>query len=817
MATQNEACFEFQKQWVRGILDPEPKTCTAARLELVQQGWGELCAGTSILHKPICLKGQVFDHGLGSHADSEIRVHLPGPGRRFTALAGLDDNPDTHNFCKTSVVFSVEIKGRTVWSSPALRIDSAPAKADVELGGATEFTLRIQAPDHEIGRAHADWAEPKVILADGSALWLGGPSRNDLSCPSFQPLSFIYGGKRSADIIPAWSVKKEIPRAVADRVIHRIVRRDPATGLECALELTEFQDFPALEWVARFTNTGTKDTPILENIQALDMAWAAFDEPVLYRSRGSLCKINDFEYRREPVLSNSTIRMVAGGGRSSNDWLPFFNLQSGAGGFFAAVGWSGQWAAEFSRGADNTVNLHAGMELTHLKLHPGETIRTPRMLLLFWSGELVAAHNLLRRFMLKHHVPQADGQPVQCPISMATWGGEDTQNHLDMIKEIVARRLPYEVYWVDAGWYGPADSYSPDVFAGGWAEHVGNWTVNPRAHPRGLKPIGDAAHQAGMKFLLWVEPERVVQGTPISIAHPEWLLGSAHKGASLLFNLGLPEARGWLTDLVSDLIAQNGIDIYRQDFNMDSLPFWRTADAADRQGMTEIRHIEGLYAFWDELLRRHPGLMIDNCSSGGRRIDIETLSRSLPLWRSDVQCGFNFDPMAGQIQTTGLAHWVPLSTCGTFMTSGDTYDFRSAMSAGIVGECRILAQHRPGSEYDWEWHRKMLLDQKRARPFFYGDYYPLVPTTATSFDWCVYQMHRPDLAAGLVMVFRRADSPFSSAEIRIKAVEPGARYEIEDADTGAVQQMSGKVLLETGLDFTIGSRRGSRLVWYRKV
>ncbi len=51
--------------------------------------------------------------------------------------------------------------------------------------------------------------------------------------------------------------------------------------------------------------------------------------------------------------------------------------------------------------------------------------------------------------------------------------------------------------------------------------------------------------------------------------------------------------------------------------------------------MTEIGHIEGLYKMWDDLLARHPGLRIDNCASGGRRLDIEMMSRSFAVWRTD--------------------------------------------------------------------------------------------------------------------------------------------------------------------------------------
>ena len=62
---------------------------------------------------------------------------------------------------------------------------------------------------------------------------------------------------------------------------------------------------------------------------------------------------------------------------------------------------------------------------------------------------------------------------------------------------------------------------------------------------------------------------------------------------------------------------------------MAPLDFWRGNDPPDRQGMTEIRYIEGLYALWDEPRGRHPGLLIDDCASGGRRIDLEMISRSV--------------------------------------------------------------------------------------------------------------------------------------------------------------------------------------------
>jgi alpha-galactosidase len=169
------------------------------------------------------------------------------------------------------------------------------------------------------------------------------------------------------------------------------------------------------------------------------------------------------------------------------------------------------------------------MKETHLSLHPGEEIRTPEVLLLPWSGNAVDAHNILRRHVLKYHTPQYDEKPVVLPISHLGWGGMKTSTSLRLIDQITKENIGFETFWMDAGWYGadrPVDEFQ--VFGKeDWFLHVGNWRVNEVPHPdgQGLRPISDAAHAKGMKFLLWFEPERGVVGTPLTIQHPEWFIG----------------------------------------------------------------------------------------------------------------------------------------------------------------------------------------------------------------------------------------------------------------------------------------------------
>ena len=294
--------------------------------------------------------------------------------------------------------------------------------------------------------------------------------------------------------------------------------------------------------------------------------------------------------------------------------------------------------------------LRSGMKTMRLYLHPDESIRTPSIGLLFWQGDdRMVGNNAFRRFVRVHQARKVNGKPATYPLSFsfnyrdpapcteyscltADWA-------IAMVNRYKRFELVPDVFWLDAGWTAGASDYRNGK---SWANTNGNWTIDSTRFPEGLRPVTDAVHKAGAKFMVWFEPERVVKGTQWAVDYPQWMLDkelpATDKSESrdwLLFDMGNTEAREWLQEYIGDMIEQNGIDYYRQDFNMEPDKYWARYDEPDRIGMKEIRHIEGLYAFWDYLLERFPGLLIDNCASGGRRLDLETIKRSAPLWRSD--------------------------------------------------------------------------------------------------------------------------------------------------------------------------------------
>jgi alpha-galactosidase len=167
----------------------------------------------------------------------------------------------------------------------------------------------------------------------------------------------------------------------------------------------------------------------------------------------------------------------------------------------------------------------------------------------------------------------------------------------------------------------------------------------------------------------------------------------------------------------------------------------------------------------------------------------------------------------------GLSYWVPLSATGVLgaaRRAGDTYNFRSTLSAGIQFGIFPYESFPIQDDYPWDWHRRMLADFRRAQPFFYGDYYPLTPCTAEMGALVAYQMHRPDMGQGMLLAFRRAQSPFVTADFRIEGLEPEADYELQDADSGRLWRQSGRELQERGVRVTLETLPASCLVFYLK-
>ncbi|MBN1345321.1 MAG: alpha-galactosidase, partial [Phycisphaerae bacterium] len=442
----------------------------------------------------------------------------------------------------------------------------------------------------------------------------------------------------------------------------------------------------------------------------------------------------------------------------------------------------------------------AGQELTHFKLLPGEEVRTPLIVLQFWKGDHVRSQNVWRRWMLAHSLPRPGGKlpPVEMAACSSHQYGEminaNTDNQKMFIDRYLGEHLKLDYWWMDAGWYWNKS---------GWP-NTGTWEVDTNRFPGGLRPISDHAHAKGVKIIVWFEPERVTPGTWLYDKHPEWLLGQ--DGQQKLLNLGNPDARKWLTDHVDKLLTEQGIDLYRQDFNIDPLGYWRANDAKDRQGITEIKHVEGYLAYWDELIRRHPNMLIDSCASGGRRNDLETLRRAVPLLRSD----YIIEPVGNQGHTYGIAFWFPFH--GTGSGRMDAYNLRSVLCPHFTA-CFDMRR----TDLDFTETRKILDQWRKFAENYFGDYYPLTDYTLANDAWMAWQFDRPELGQGVVQVFRRENSVYEAARLKLRGLLADAKYQITDLDTDRSVEMTGQELMQEGLRVDTTQQPAALVLTYRRI
>jgi alpha-galactosidase len=343
---------------------------------------------------------------------------------------------------------------------------------------------------------------------------------------------------------------------------------------------------------------------------------------------------------------------------------------------------------------------------------------------------------------------------------------------------------------MDAGWYPNNGSW--------WS--TGTWEVDKTRFPNGLKPISDHAHKKGVDIIVWFEPERILKGTWLFEKHPEWTLGN---GDLRLLNMGNPEAVNWVTDHISSVIKNEGIDFYRQDYNIDPLGYWQAADASDRQGITENHYVQGYLAYWDGLLARKPGMPIDTCASGGRRMDLETLRRSVPLLRSD----YIFEPIGQQCHTYGLSLWVPYQGSGAISTND--YEFRSVMLSSM--NCCLDVRR---DDLDYANARKLFAELRSIAPCFMGDYYPLMPYTRSDDQWIAWQFDLKSEKRGVVQVFRRAVSTYESVRLKLRGLDASANYEV--SGNGPVTTLKGSVLMKTGLVVTLKKQPEAAVIQYHE-
>ena len=647
-------------------------------------------------------------------------------------------------------------------------------------------------------------------------------------------VAFDYGGKAFRCSSPVSS--EEVCSTGACRVV-RNRYRTPDGKLGLTLTVRKYKGYDAVEYLPELTALADQPTELVSNLRSFDFSVAAPGDVTVRTLRGT----NFNEYDFTPVsttLTTLTARATeatyGNWGRSSDGAkdgvIPFLGIDiAEKEGYELAVGWTGSWKADFRLEAGR-LSVSGGLRETNFRVLPGETLRAPSVLLWKRSGVTARAfRTTIHRFMRDFKSPRdGKGRLFEPMLALMCGGGNKMPcTMLNQIEWAAKAKIPFDVFWVDAGWFGPPHESKQIMECGDtWFTYAGTWRFNATVHPDGnVARVADAAHAAGMKMLLWAEPERVMWASDIYKEHPELcLVRKTEKLADpFALNLGSPGGCQLAIDTVERLIRENKLDCYRQDLGIPDLErYWKDNDAPDRVGVTEMKYIAGLYAFWDAIKANHPDLLLENCAGGGRRLDIEMISRSHTYCRTDYALTFskNLNKVPSQQAIThNLLPYLPFQgSDDSSAPIGDDYMFFSMMSTGCMfaptsGYGMFLFRWPTADETAW-FKRNFDLC-RRLRPYFMGDYYPLCdPVGPEETIWCAWQFDRPDMGEGVVEAFRREQAAADTFRLGVQGIDPTASYQLTHFD-GRVEKVPGARL--ANYEMRLDKPRSFDIVIYKKI
>ncbi len=597
-----------------------------------------------------------------------------------------------------------------------------------------------------------------------------------------------------------------------DGTVWDITVTDTESGLRFVTTVTLFKESNGLEFATVLYGPESGNSPVISefssvelNLPILEKVHASSGEHiVLSTARGCQTTGVDDDYdfgQLDYVLAEGEKQSFAPfGGRSSGYGWPYFEVAGDECGAILAIGWTGQWKADFTSVSDS-VNVQIGQENFRAYLTEGERIITPTLTVLLYEGTTDDAINDWRQMYLNYYTPEnVLAEDFSFPISFDVELNDTSADWIRSIDESFDG-IPL-CGWMDAGWYGEPMSRSQ------WHSHAGNWYPLPDYGTEEMQNISSALHEKGCRFVLWIEPERAQWGTETMEMYPELFsrpdvfhmirpddsgMTETNAGGYLL-RLDTEEGYQWILDLISNAITEYGVDIYRQDFNMSPLEYWLYIDGEDRVGITEAKYIENLWRLMDELLETFPDLVIDNCASGGRRLDIGMMQRCISLFRTDYSCTDTCNPSGYQYHTQSINRWIPLSSAGLW---GDLNDRYNAISTLSVGQIVSPTQYN-----------KYVIDLTLAnQKYFYGDFYTLLKPTYDFTSHQAWEFYDRDSDSARVTLIARPETPEGELTVKLKGLNADQVYKVTVYGTDTtVAEGTGEELMTAGISYHLTPR-----------
>lgn len=440
----------------------------------------------------------------------------------------------------------------------------------------------------------------------------------------------IYQGKRPLNGLPHAYVEG---KSEADSLVITMV--DSKIGVGLNLHYTIYRDLDVITRSVSFEHLGGQEVEIHKCMSmSVDFHHANWD---FLHLQGTWARERHIE--RQSLIHG--IQSVSSA-RGANSHLhnPFVALLSKNADedigevYGVSLVYSGNFAASVEVDPFETARLSIGINPFDFiwLLKPGETFQTPEALMVY-SNEGLGGMSRTFHQLLRKRVCRGVYRDKIRPILINNWEATYFNFNENKLKEIVgsAKELGIELFVLDDGWFGHRDNAKSSL---------GDWEVNKKKLPHGLKGLAEYVQKKGMKFGLWVEPEMVSPDSDLYRKHPDWCLHVPGRNRTesrnqLVLDLSREDVCAWIIETFTEVFTSAPISYVKWDMNRHMTEVGSAALPPERQKETAHRYMLGLYRILEVLTGRFPDILFESCSGGGGRFDPGMLYYMPQTWTSD--------------------------------------------------------------------------------------------------------------------------------------------------------------------------------------
>ncbi len=523
-----------------------------------------------------------------------------------------------------------------------------------------DYTFLYDKHEMGYGNTTARSQDDTKLSLDHIPLEYSAYGKGDYRLPAIQitcaddnfTTDFLYKNFAITDVKP---ILHGLPSSYGKSQTLTVILEDKILGAQLHLFYTVFEECNVITRSVRLYNKSDKPFRI-KSIMSMQIDLPMGDYTAISFDGAWLRERQKHEHK----LTGGEFSVGSITGTSSNRHNPFFAVTSGdcnedSGECYGFnLVYSGNHITRTEISTHGLLRVQNGINPFEFDwlVKEGSFFDTPESVMTFSAEGLNGMSLNMHRFV-NEHIVRGYWKGRERPVLVNNWEGTYFNFNEKKILAIAkaGAQLGAEMFVLDDGWFGKRNNDKSSL---------GDWYVNMKKLPSGIKGLSEKINKMGLMFGLWVEPEMISPDSDLFRAHPDWAVTTDKYTPSqgrnqLVLDLTRDDVCQYIIDTMTDVFRYGNISYIKWDNNRQMSDVFSRRKGA-RSGEFFHRYILGLYKIWDALTERFPEILFEACSSGGNRFDLGTFCYMPQCWTSD-----NTDPLDRIKIQTGTSYGYPQS------------------------------------------------------------------------------------------------------------------------------------------------------------